>query len=70
MLRKEKLGKKRVAAFATAETELSANAALKAIKAVVQDCRGDFGPTLVILIDHSEGEIDQKVQAFVKRIVG
>lgn len=70
MLRKEKLGKKKVAAFATAEIEFSANAALKAIKAVVQDCRGDFGPTLVILLDHSESEIDQKVQAFVRKITG
>jgi flavodoxin len=69
LLEKGRLAKRRVAAFSMAEIEPSANAALKAIKAVVSDCRGRFGPTKVFLTKHSGKEVKKRIKKFAKELI-
>lgn len=68
LLEEGRLAKRRVAAFSMAEIEPSANAALRAIKAVVSDCRGRFGPTKVFLTKHSGKEVKKRIKEFADQL--
>jgi flavodoxin len=68
MLEKNRLAKKRVAAFSMAEVDGSANGTLRAIKAVVGDCRGRFGPTMIFLLKHSKKEIQKRINQFAEQL--
>lgn len=65
---KERLAKRRIAAFAMAEIDSSARATLKAIKAVVGDCKGRFGPTMTFLTKHSKKEISRRINRFADQL--
>lgn len=67
-LEEKGLAKRRIAAFSMAEIEPSARAALKAIKAVVRDCNGRFGPTMIFLIKDSKKEIRKRINKFVQQL--
>jgi len=63
-----RLRKKRIAAFSMAEIDASARAALKAIKAVVADCKGQFGPTMTYLTKHSKKEVRKRINRFADKL--
>jgi hypothetical protein len=65
---KDRLAKRRIAAFSMAEIVPSAEAALKAIKSMVTDCNGRFGPTTTFLTKHSREEISQRINQFADRL--
>lgn len=64
LLEKGRLSKKRIAAFSMAEVNGSARSALQAIRSVVIDCKGRFGPTTIFLTKHSKTEINNRVEEF------
>jgi len=68
MLREKRLDRKMIAAFATSENKSSGKNALKAIRSVVKDCRGNFGPTMIVLIGYSENQINQEIEKFTRKI--
>jgi flavorubredoxin len=68
MLKKKKLDRKIIAAFATSEVKSSAMAALNAIEKVIEDCKGDFGPTIIILTGYSKFKVDREIKKFAKKI--
>ena len=70
LLEKKRLAKRRIAAFAMAEIEPSARSALKAIKAVVRDCKGRFGPTMIFLTKHSKKEIRKRINQLAQELAG
>jgi len=59
-----RLSKKRIAAFSMAEVNGSARSALQAIRSVVIDCKGRFGPTMIFLTKHSKMEINNRIEEF------
>ena len=65
---KERLGKKRIAAFSMAQIEPSANRTLEAIKTAANDYRGTFGPTMIVLVKYPEGEINKRINQFAEQI--
>ena len=67
-LLRKKLNKKRIAGFAMAETKNSADGTLKAIERVVDDCRGEFGPTGIFLTNYSTEEINQQIKTFADQL--
>jgi flavorubredoxin len=67
-LEEKGLAKRRIAAFSMAEIEPSANGTLRAIKAVVGDCRGRFGPTRIFLLKHSKKEIQKRINQFAEQL--
>jgi flavorubredoxin len=64
VMEKNKLGKKRIAAFAMAEIKGSAEDALEAIERMVGDCNGRFGPTAIFLTEHSRSEVEERIEKF------
>jgi hypothetical protein len=68
-LEEKQLNKLRVAGFSMAEIEPSAKAALKAIKATVNDCNGRFGPTTFFLTKHSEKQINKRINKFAEKLL-
>jgi hypothetical protein len=65
-----KLAGKRVSAYAMAEITPSAEAALRAIKSVVSDCGGKYGPTMTLLTEYSKSEIERRMHSFLLEIQG
>ena len=65
---KERLGKKRIAAFSMAQIEPSAKKTLEAIKTAAGDYRGTFGPTMIVLVKHPEEEVNKRVNQFAGQI--
>jgi flavorubredoxin len=68
VIKKERLAKKRIAAFSMAEWDGSANAALKAIKEVVSDGKGLFGPTMNFITNHHRKEMEKRINRFAKEL--
>lgn len=66
--RKKQFAKQRVAAFAMAEIEPSAEAALATIRAVARDCGGKLDHTLVVLTNHSQSEVRRRIRAFADQL--
>jgi hypothetical protein len=64
LLEKGRLSQKRIAAFSMAEVNGSARSALQAIRSVVIDCKGRFGPTMIFLTKDSKTEINNRVEEF------
>lgn len=65
----ERLDGKRIAAFSMAEIEPSARHTLETIQRAVSDCRGTFGPTMIVLTEHSEQDIIERVTEFAEQIL-
>jgi flavorubredoxin len=65
---KKALRGKKVAAFAMAEIEGSANETLNALGRAVTDCGGTFGPTMIVLTRYSEKEIEKGVIEFAGKL--
>ena len=51
-----------------AEIVPSANSTLNAIKQVVSDCKGAFGPTMIITTKYSEKEIRENIEKFSEQL--
>lgn len=68
VLGKDGLANRRIAAFSMAEVESSAHAALKAINAVVRNCKGRLGPTMTFLTKHSREEVNRRISRFVEQM--
>lgn len=64
----ERLNGKRIAAFSMAEIEPSARHTLDTIKRAVGDCRGTFGPSVIVLTQHSEQEVTKRINEFAEKI--
>jgi len=64
LLENGRLAKKIIAAFSMAEVNASARSALQAIRSVVIDCKGRFGPTTIFLTKHSKMEINNRIEKF------
>jgi len=68
LLEKGRLSNRRIAAFSMAEVRPSARGALEAIKSVVDDCNGRFGPTMIVLTEDSEKEVKMRINKFAEQI--
>ncbi len=66
--RKPEFARQRVAAFAMAEIEPSAEAALGTIRAMVRDCGGKLDHTLIVLTNHSQSEVRRRIRAFAEQL--
>jgi hypothetical protein len=51
-----------------AEVKSSARGALKAIRSVVNNCNGQFGPTMIFLTGHSKKEINVRLSEFIDQL--
>jgi flavodoxin len=65
---KERFASRKIAAFAMAEIEPSALAALDALKLAVQDCGGKMGPTLIVLTKDTNPDTQKKIRDFAHQL--